>query len=304
MPAIGLSRLQQDTLDRHLSAGKRSNNGLLLSAMQCGMIETFQGKGLVHYVRTDVGGGDEVDVATYITGLTGLDADLDPYYVTGTGHLLALRGSDSTPTASTVGIPVASTTASSTGVLRLTNRDVNAANVAGVSQEGALWIPGSTPWVAQFELTVPKNAYAVGVAFQEIGFMGAGDLATHFVDASKEFGYVDGTSDVAFVALKFYAGNGYLRIRPATAGTILTSAAFPIPTSGKHTYRIENNYSTTGGTPTVSLFIDDAFVVSIAATVASGLQFAARTCHGASYAAATHTPPVFDIDTVVVAINP
>ncbi len=298
MPAIGLSRLQQDTLDRHLSAGKRSNNGLLLAAMQCGMIETFQGKALM---TTE-------DPPVLVTGLTGLDADKDPYHVVGANQYLGLRSSDATPTASTAGIPVASTTASTTGVLRLTNRDLgtgaNGAQVAGVSQEGSLWIPGSTPWVAQFELTVPKNAYGTTIAFQEIGLMGAGDIATHFIDVSKEFGYVDGTSDAAFVALKFYNGNGYLRIRPATAGTILTSAAFPIPASGKHTYRIENNYSSTGGTPTVSLFIDDAFVVSIAATVASGLQFAARACHGAAYTAASHVPPVFDIDTIVVAVNP
>lgn len=300
MPNIGLNRQQSEAVDRFLGAGRRSHNGLVLAALQSGMLETFQGNMLLNYVRTDLGGGDLSDVATY--SRTSIDADLDPYYLVGPKQLMAIRNSDSTAVAA-AGFPN-DTAASSTGVLRLCCRDVNSTGALGVSQEGNLWIPPSTPWVAQFEMIVPTNSYAVGVAFQEIGIMGAGTIATHFVDATKEFGYVDGSNDVAFVSLKFYNGKGYLRIRPATSGTILTSAAFAIPASGKHAYRLEYNYSATSASPAISLFLDDAFVVAVSATLSGGFQFAARACHGASYLLASHTPPNFDIDTVLIALNP
>ena len=298
MPNIGLNKTQADALNRHLACGKPSLNGFLLAALQFGMYVTFAGRSLLNYVRTDTGGGDDTDVATY--SFLSIDADLDPYYVDGADKLLAIRSSDATAVTA-AGIVVAS--GSTPAALRLTCRDVNAANALGVSQEGSLWIPTSAPWSAQFEMSVPKNAYAAGVAFQEVGFMGAGDISTHFIDAAKEFGYVDGsTGDVAFVSLKFAAGQGTLRVRATAGGSISTSAAFNIPASGKHVYRLEYGYASSGGTPAIALFIDDVFVTSVTATIAGALQFAARACHGASYLAASHVPPVIDLNLVAVAV--
>jgi hypothetical protein len=298
MPNVGLTKVQAEALNRHLACGRPSNNGLFLSALQNGLIENFQGKSLLNYVRTDTGGGDDTDVATY--SFLSIDGDLDPYYIDGASQLMAIRGSDATAV-SAAGLVIAST--STPAALRLTCRDANGANVVGVSQEGALWIPSSAAWTAQFEAIVPKNAYVVGVAFQEIGFFGAGDIATHFIDASKEFGYVDGTSDAPFVSLKFYNGSGYLRVRGATGGTVVTSGAFVIPSSGKHAYRLEYGYASSGGTPAVALFLDDVFVTSVTVTIGTAMQFAARACHGASYVAATHTPPVIDVNSVLVAVH-
>lgn len=287
MPNVGLTKTQADALNRHLACGKPSLNGFFLATQQNGLWVDFAGKDLIL-----------ADAVTR-TKLT-IDADLDPYFVSGVSQVLALRSSDATPD-SVSGIVVAS--GATPACLRLACRDVNAANAIGISQEGSLWIPTSAPWSAQFEMTVPKNAYAVGVAFQEVGFMGAGTIATHFIDASKEFGYVDGsTGDVPFVSLKFYNGSGYLRVRGTAGGTISTSGAFAIPASGKHVYRLEYGYASSGGTPAVALFIDDVFVASVTVTLGSALQFAARACHGASYLAASHTPPVLDINLVAAAV--
>jgi hypothetical protein len=286
MPNVGLNKTQADALNRHLACGKPSLNGFFLAAKQNGMFETFAGKDLV--------------LADAVTRtLLSIDAGLDPYFVSGADKLLAIRSSDATAVAA-AGIVVAS--GSTPAALRLTCRDVNAANALGVSQEGSLWIPTSAPWSAQFEMIVPKNAYAVGVAFQEVGFMGAGNIATHFIDASKEFGYVDGSADAPFVSLKFAAGQGTLRVRATAGGSISTSSAFNIPASGKHVYRLEYGYASSGGTPAIALFIDDVFVTSVAATIAGALQFAARACHGASYLAASHVPPVLDLNLVAVAV--
>lgn len=290
MPALGLKKTQSDAISRSLAAGNPSSNGLVLSALQGGMLENFCGKMLLL-----------ADGVTY--ALAGIDADLDPYRVVGSKHFMSIRGSDATV------IPgaglIAGTTAAKTTVLRLTNRDVgtgvNGASVVGVSQEGSLWLPPSQAWTAQFEAYVPKNSYGITKAFQEIGLMGSGDIATHFIDVSKEFGYVDGSVDEPFVALKFYNGSGYLRVRAAIGGTIQTSGAFPIPASGKHAYRIEYGYSSTGGTPAVSLYVDDVFKATIVATMEGGLQFAARACHGAAYVAATEVPPVLDLVNILVA---
>jgi hypothetical protein len=284
MPTVGLNKTQADALNRHLACGKPSLNGFFLAAMQNGLYENFIGK-------------DLVQGSTH--SFLGIDADSDPYFITGAHQLMALRASDGTP-ASTAGIVIAS--GSTPACLRLTCRDVGAANVVGVSQEGSLWIPTSTSWSAQFEMIVPKNAYDVGVAFQEVGFMGAGDLPTHFVDASKEFGYINGSADAPFVSLKFAAGQGTLRVRAAAGGTILASAVFNIPASGKHVYRLEYGYSSAGGTPAVALFIDDVFVTSVTATIAGALQFAARACHGATYSATSNEPPALDLNLIGVAI--
>jgi hypothetical protein len=286
MPTVGLNKTQADALNRHLACGKPSLNGFFLAAKQNGMFETFAGKDLV--------------LADAVTRtLLSIDADLDPYFISNTDKLLAIRSSDATAVTA-AGIVVAS--GSTPAALRLTCRDANAANALGVSQEGSLWIPTSTPWSAQFEMIVPTNAYAVGVAFQEVGFMGAGNIATHFIDASKEFGYVDGSADAPFVSLKFAAGQGTLRVRAAAGGSISTSSAFNIPASGKHVYRLEYGYSSAGGTPAVALFIDDVFVTSVTATIAGALQFAARACHGATYSATSHIPPALDLNLIGVAV--
>jgi hypothetical protein len=291
MPNVGLTKVQAETLNRHLACSRPSNNGLFLSALQNGMIENFQGKDLIL-----------ADAVTH--ALLSIDADLDPYYVNGANKLLAIRGSDATAV-SAAGIVIAST--STPAALRLCCRDVgtgvNGANVVGVSQEGSLWIPSSAAWTAQFEMIVPKNTYGTTQAFQEIGFMGAGDIATHFIDVSKEFGYIDGTSDAPFVSLKFYNGSGYLRVRGATGGAISTSGAFIIPSSGKHAYRLEYGYASTGGTPAVALFLGDVFVASVTVTIATAMQFAARACHGAAYIAATMVPPNLDINSILVAVH-
>lgn len=286
MPLLGLKKSQSDANSRALSAGSPCATGLVLAALQNGMNENFRGKKLL-----------AVDGVTY--SFTTVDGDLDPYYVIGTEQFFAMRSSDATPDANG-GLIVAS--ASNPEVCRLTCRDVNAANALSLTQEGALWIPPNQAWTAQFEAYVPSNAYAVGVAFQEMGLMGVGSVGTHFIDASKEFGYVDGSADSAFVSLKFFGGMGYLRVRAAAGGTVQTSAGFVIP-SGKNSYRIEYGYSATGGTPTLSLYINDVYKVSVVATMTGGLQFAARACHGASYVAATHTPPVFDLVNLLVAIH-
>lgn len=287
MPIFGMTKTQSDALSRHLSAGTPSSNGLILSAQQNGMNVQFAGKDLIL-----------ADAVTRV--LVSIDGDLDPYFVSGVDKLLAIRSSDSTAVGG-AGIVVASTT--TPAVLRLTCRDVNAGNALGISQEGSVWIPTSKAWTAQFDMTVPKNAYVVGVAFQEVGLMGVGDIASHFIDASKEFGYVDGTSDAPFVSLKFYNGMGYLRVRAATGGAISTSAAFVIPSSGKHAYRLEYGYASSGGTPAIALFLDDVFVASITATMGTAMQFAARACHGANYLLASHTPPNLDIANILIALH-
>ncbi len=286
MPLLGLKKSQSDANSRALSAGSPSATGLVLAALQNGMNENFRGKKLLL-----------ADGVTY--AFTSIDADLDPYFVIGTEQFFAMRGSDATAVAA-AGLVVAS--ASNPEVCRLTCRDVNAANTVSLTQEGALWIPPSQAWTAQFEAYVPSNAYAVGVAFQEMGLMGVGSVGTHFIDASKEFGYVDGSADSAFVSLKFFGGMGYLRVRAAAGGTVQTSAGFPIP-SGKNAYRIEYGYSATGGTPTISLYVNDVYKVSVVATMTGGLQVAARACHGASYLAASHVPPVFDLVNILVALH-
>ena len=54
--SIGLNKVQEFALDRHLSAGTASHNGMALNALFTGMLETFQG---VHIQNTiDVGGGE------------------------------------------------------------------------------------------------------------------------------------------------------------------------------------------------------------------------------------------------------
>lgn len=303
MPNLGLSRKHMEEVNNFLFGGKRSQNGLILAAQQCGFFETFQGKSSIHYVNTDTDAGAPVDYATVATyeRISGISSTYNPYIVAGSRQILSLRSSDASNV--TAGFPN-DTAASATGVLRLVNRDNDGASVVGFCQESALWIPKNTAWTAQFEMTVPKDTNAVGVAFQEIGLMAAGDLATHFIDATKEFGYVDGTDDESFVALKFYTGYGYLRIRPATTGTIVTSAAFAIPASGKHCYRLEYNYSADLPNPQVSLYIDDVFTVAIQTTLQDSYQVAGRACHGATYTALTHAPPVFDVDTLIVALHP
>jgi len=288
MGNFNLSRYQEISLNQQLSVGGVRYNGELMNAkLYNGFLTSFQGCYLEH-LDTEI-----------LQARLGCIATLDPFTVRGVDQWMTLRTSDTT-NITTAGFPDASA-AGDTGVLRLTLRDANGASVIALHQENALWIAPATPFIAQFDIKQwTQRSNAVGVAFVEFG-VASTCSTTHIVDGTKAPAYVNGSDDKAFVTIKCYGNQGYLVLRPNTSEDAQTSAAFDLPT-GDFLARIEYNYSSTSGSPSVSVFIDNVFKVRVDAEVTGPFQMFARVCHGASYVLATHEPTILDIDAIAISM--
>lgn len=287
--SLGMNKGQELALSRHLNVGGLKNNGTLINAaLHNGFLTNFQGKYMTY-----------LDTEVTITR-TGIDADYNPYIVHEVGQLMTIRGSNATVVAG-AGFPNAAASGDF-GKLRLTNNDTNAAAAMAMAQESILWIPPSTNFTMIWDIAQwSQRGYAVAVAFAEFG-VASTCSTTHIIDASKVPAYVDGTDDLAFATIKLIGNSGYLVVRPATSAAVLTSAAFEIPARA-FTVRMEVNAIADHGSNGISVYVNDRLATTLATSVAGPLQMFARACHGASYLAASHVPPILDIDAVAIAFN-
>jgi len=294
MKSFGLNAYQVIALGNHLSVGGAKNNGLFLNALQTGFFTNFQGCYLSELVTATPG-------PTF--SRTGIDLTNIPYTVHGVNQRMSVIGSDTNVVAG-AGFPDASA-AGDTGVLRLTNNDtgtgVNGAAALAMWQENALWITPASSFSVTFDIAQwSQRTLGLTQAFSEFGLVGTAAQA-NLIDAAKVPGWIDGTNDKVSCYVKMYGNQGRLKIVSADLAAIQTSAAFEIP-AGAFTARIEYANPVNGGTPTVTLFINDRLAVSVKTSLTGSLQLFARASHGAAYIAASMTPAILDVDAIAVSI--
>lgn len=278
--AIGLTRLQQDALNRHLACGRYSWNGMALNGIVAGLCESFQGKMLMY----ENGG----TLALTQGGVNGTYIN----YVWGANQILSVRSSTTSAVTGT-GFPDASAP-SHRGRLVLSNPDSGSCAMA-MMQENQLWIPNAAPFQVCFDVAAWEGrSNAVGVSFIELGVMGDQATAADVKVFSKE--PADGNP---FLEVKMYNGMGLIRRRAAASGAITSSSVFDVPV-GAFSLRIEHNYSNSTGHTTV--YVNDQVKTNLAGSVTGPFQVFARTCHGASYASGTHEPALLSLDGVMATV--
>lgn len=289
MKTPSMNKYQELALGKHLSVGGAGNNGLLLNAMQNGFYANFQGCTLVENVTATPG-------PTFVR--LSVDGDLDPYYVYGVNQLMTLRASSATACAA--GFPNAAAVGD-TGVLRLTTVDANAAGAVAMLQENALWMAPANDFSVVFDIAQwTQRNNVVGVAFSQFGIIGTCTV-TDLQDSAKVPAWVDGTNDNASCYITLTGNRGTLTVVSANLELRQNSASFEIP-AGAFTARIAYGAGATGGSPTVSVFINDRAVATIKTVLTGPFQLFARACNGANYLQATHTPAILDIDTIAVSM--
>lgn len=285
MRAVGMTRLQQDALNRHLAAGRYSWLGMFMNGLVSGLCESFQGKTLFYESAGTV--------AFTQGGVNGTNI----YYVWGSNQTLAIRGSVTSAITGT-GIPDA---ASSTerGLLVLTPATTTAGAAAmSMDQNSVLWIPTTCSFQNSWDIqSIAGYSQASGVSFVDLGVMGDQATAANITDSSKE--PADGNP---FLAVRIYSGKGRIRLRRGTGAAvsaILESEVFEIPSSAFN-LRMEYEYFGTNGNTTV--WVNDNRVASLSGVITGPLQVFARSCHGASYASATYTANALKIDAVACTV--
>ena len=289
MKTPSMNKYQELALGNHLSVGGAKNNGLIMNAKQNGFYTNFQGCTLVENVTATPG-------PTFVR--LSVDGDLDPYYVYGVNQLMTLRASSATACAA--GFPNAAA-AGDTGVLRLTTVDANAAGAVAMLQENALWIAPANDFSVVFDIAQwSQRNNALAVAFSQFGIVGTCTV-TDLQDAAKVPGWIDGTNDNASCYISLYGNRGRLKVVAADLAVLQTSESFEIPT-GAFTAKIVYSAGASGGSPSISVFINDRIVVSLKSSLTGPFQLFARACNGASYLLATHTPAILDIDTIAVSM--
>lgn len=279
----GMSRIHEDALNRHLSAGLKQDNGFRINAALTGLVNVFAGQYLSY---------QDTAVTTY--SQQSIDADLEPYYIVGPSKLFSLRTNDTTAVPNT-GI-VDAQADGGRGFLALVNRDVASVGVA-MHQENQLWIPGSKSFTACFGVRkIADFSLAATHAFAEFGFFGAEANPTNLGTAAAEMG-----TDKPFALVKVYGGQGRLRVRFAATGAITTSAAFSIPT-GAFELVLDYAYNDASGMGYTSVKIDGNVVATVAGKIDGPFQLGARAVHGAGYVLATETPLSLYFDEIAVSI--
>ena len=276
---LGLERLQIDALNRHLAAGVNPDKmGIVINALTNGLVESFQGKILFN----TTGVFKQVGIVT---------AD-GPHYVFGGNQALAIRSSAD---AAAAGIPDASA-GNEFGNLVLTNADTNGVAGCAVTQENVLWIPTAKSFSFVFDVNQWTNqSLDKTISFSQIGVMGNQATIANITDAAKE--PADGNP---FILVELAGGYAKLRIRTAASATVIESGVISLPT-GSATLRVDYQYNP-GGAAVTSIYVNGNRAVSVAGGVTGPLQAFARVCHGASYVAATHTPTILSVDSVVVSV--
>lgn len=280
----GMSRVHQDAIDRSLSAGLKSDNGLRFNALQTGLINVFAGQYLTYQ-----------DTAVTKYSQQSIDADLEPYYILGPSKLLSLRTNDTTAVPNT-GI-VDAQADGGRGFLAFVNRDVASVGVA-MHQENQLWIPGSASFTVCYGVRRVNN-YTLGEthAFGELGFFGSEANPTSLGVSTAEMG-----TDKPFALVRFYGGQARLRVRFAATGAITTSAVFTVPASGSFDLTIDYVYNSASGVGNTTVKVDGNIAVVVPGTIDGPFQLGARVCHGAAYVLATETPMYMYLDEVAVSI--
>lgn len=279
----GMSKIHQDALDRHLSAGLKQDNGFRFNCLQTGLLNVFAGQYLTY---------QDTGVTTY--SQQSIDADLDPYYIVGPSKLFSLRTNDTTAVPNT-GI-VDAQSDGGRGFLALVNRDVASVGVA-MHQENQLWIPGKASFTACFGVrSISDFTLGVTHAFGEFGFFGAEANPDNLGTAAAEMG-----TDKPFALIKVYGGQGRLRVRFVATGAITTSAAFSIPT-GAFELKLEYAYNAASGMGYTSVKIDGNVVATVAGAIDGPFQLGARAVHGAAYVLATEVPLSLYFDEMSVSI--
>ena len=222
--------------------------------------------------------------------------------------------SDATGSAS-CGIIDAEAAAEYRGLFRMVLRDVDGAQGLGFHQFNVLSVPSKTSFEVNFDISSwTHRGYPVGVAFAEIGVVGAQSTPANIADATKEPG--DGA---VFAMLQLVADKATPRVRFAGSGAITTGMPIALNAaivsgvasstiSGQQILTIVYTYDNRGaGTATTSFRLNGADVSApISGVIAGPFQIFARVCHGATYEAAgarADVPVIFDLDTVQL-INP
>lgn len=287
---FGIARSQEDTLNRHWSAGKPGTFGTLMNAGISGCYDNFHGK-VMHRISPVATTPASTSVSLTATGID-FQTETTAYQVWGASQMLGLRTSITAAAVTGAGFPQAAGTTDK-GILRLTMTDVgtgvNGKASTAMTQENLLWISNAASFRAGYYIDdLTNRSLAKTISFAEIGVMGEQSTIANICDAAKE--PADGNP---FIAVKIASGRGTLRVRTAASATILESEAFEIPTSGGFNLQFEYNYVSTGSVTT--LFLNGSRVAVVKGTVTGPLQRFARACHGANYIAATHVPTKFDI---------
>ena len=289
MLLLGFNALQEEVLNAQLNGGKQSKHGLILNALMTGVVESFQGKYF--------GNNEAANVWTISAGAS-IDKDLEPYYLQGSSQEFAVRVSDTTAV-TTAGILDASV-AGDRGYLRLSLRDVNGKAAMALTQENVRWIAPLTSFTAVFDIAKwTTSAYGKTISFFEIGVMGTQGTIANITDAAKEPG--DGNP---FIAVQFSSNTGILRVRSAASATVVTGSSFvlPDPSTQAFTVRIEYKYNPKTASGYSILFVNDQKIGGVPGMVTGPFQIFVRACHGASYVAATHTPIVVDVDSIICSV--
>jgi hypothetical protein len=214
-----------------------------------------------------------------------------------------LYTSDGTGNAS-CGIIDAEAAAEYRGVLRMVLRDTNGAQGIGFHQLNCLSIPSKTSFEVNFDISSwTHRGYVAGVAFAEIGVMGAQGTAAEIATATQEPG-----NGEPMISLRLVAGRATPRIDLTTSGSVTTGTSFDLPAASSTAVSqcvlsIVYTYDSRG-VGTTSFRLNGRDVSAPMTGIVTGpFQVFARLCHGASYASATHTPPILDLDSVQL-INP
>lgn len=292
--SVGLSKIQEVALDKHLSAGRASHNGMAINAMLTGLLETFQGCTTQNVIGADL-------FPAYARTIAAINTD--SITLVGTRQYFKLDVAD-TATGATIGFPNAAA-AGDTGVLRLANADQNGVLGCALHQGNALWIAPATSFKMTWDIATHTCIAGTANSLNslEVGVAGT-FVSTDFVVGANEFAS-DGASATygsQFIAVKIVGGAAQLRVKANSdvAGTVTESATVQLP-STRFQMRVEYNYSAVGGYAT--LFINDQKQVTVQGSVTGPFQVAARICHNTGYLAASHAPASVDIDTIMVGIN-